>query len=589
MDMTILVFARAKVPRQILGAKVATRVRRMIRPSKQEALLFLALGSLGLWLFFRIDDINPAILGDEYLYSMNSRKSLPWDSLPAGDFSNYLFNLVFQLTSLCGPNFYGCAKILNIIFFLAFLYVLFSVARKFLPLWLSLLFVIAAGLSPLSVYPSMYLPESMYLFFMALLMLQTMKAISLFSKESWIVVGVVLGLAALVKPHAWLSAIAIVVALVVFGLASSSNGPRKTLLSLAYLAVATLITRVVIGLAVGGIKAVNFFGQYVAEDTFDVVLGQGSSMEAGVASNPIETVLSLFPSQAYTHLLVVVAIMAPSLASILASVSAAIQTRRPSEPSQFSIFILIWLLTLMVQVVAFTGWITGSGDDHTTRVLLRYYEFLFVFVPLAGLIAAHSGQSTRLNVFARWGIFVALVALMTPAFTGFFANLTIQIADAPTLAGLVVNQETFNIVAVSAVASLLLFATFPRQTWLALVFVIPFTFVATGWQAQEQYLLFRGESSTADLAGQYAYLYLSPEELEETVVLATSRFDATNVAFWADSPLITYELFQPGSLLTEDQISSKKRYVITLGDLSFEGGSNIAPKGSPFEILRLNN
>jgi hypothetical protein len=58
--------------------------------------------------------VNPAILGDEYLYSMNSRKAAPWETSPAGDFSNYLFNFIYQSTNLCGNSFYGCAKILNI-------------------------------------------------------------------------------------------------------------------------------------------------------------------------------------------------------------------------------------------------------------------------------------------------------------------------------------------------------------------------------------------------------------------------------------------------------------------------------------------
>jgi hypothetical protein len=192
-------------------------------------------------------------------------------------------------------------------------------------------------------------------------------------------------------------------------------------------------------------------------------------------------------------------------------------------------------------------------------------------------------------VFVRWVIAILLVFIMTPAFTGFFASLTIQIADAPTLAGLVVNQDVLNFVAVGGVVALLVFATFPKHTWLSLVLLIPFTFAATGWQAQQQYAMFRGELSTADQAGKYAHLYLSPEELSQTIILATSRFDATNVAFWADNSLISYELYSPGSILTEDQIEGGKVFVITLGDVLFEGGFIITPADSSFQIVRLEN
>ena len=63
----------------------------------------LAIGTLPLlggWIFSRVWMVNPAILGDEYLYSLNARKAGPWDPPLAGDFSNYLFNFVYQGTNL---------------------------------------------------------------------------------------------------------------------------------------------------------------------------------------------------------------------------------------------------------------------------------------------------------------------------------------------------------------------------------------------------------------------------------------------------------------------------------------------------------
>ncbi len=92
----------------------------------------------------------------------------PWDPSPAGDFSNYLFNLVYSSTNLCGDAFYTCGKLLNLVFFVGFLTVIFIIAKRYMNYWIAFAFTILAGLSPLSVYTSMFLPETMYFFFLSL-------------------------------------------------------------------------------------------------------------------------------------------------------------------------------------------------------------------------------------------------------------------------------------------------------------------------------------------------------------------------------------------------------------------------------------
>jgi len=42
------------------------------------ALIAVLAGVAG-WVFSRVNTVNPAILGDEYLYSVNARHAAPWD------------------------------------------------------------------------------------------------------------------------------------------------------------------------------------------------------------------------------------------------------------------------------------------------------------------------------------------------------------------------------------------------------------------------------------------------------------------------------------------------------------------------------
>jgi phosphoglycerol transferase len=554
----------------------------------------LALGTLiplGAWIYSRVWMVNPAILGDEYLYSMNSRKAAPWDPSPAGDFSNYLFNFVYQGTNLCGQGFYSCAKVLNLLFFLGFIFTLFIVAVRFLPFWAAYAFMVSAGLSPISVYTSMFLPESMYMFFIGLLLVVVLKAISEFNLKNWALVGVAIGAASLVKPHAWLSAIAVGITLLVVGLGGREIGLKKTSLGFVGLIFGAMLTRVFLGISIAGPKALGFFGQYFGFSIIEqVVTGPADSGGSTVivGSSPMSGVIQLFLPQLQVHVLVAAALLAISLVALILGIHEILKTRRLSQVTAFALFSFIWFASLLIEIVIFTGWVTGGGDDHTTRVLLRYYEFLYLVLPLAGLAIWVKGHGEKTNVFVRWGLFLTFSLLLTPAFTGFFATLTIQIADAPTLAGLVVNADVFNAAAVIGMIALLVFASFPRYTAWVYAALLPVTMIGTGWQIQDQYVNFRGTLSAADKAGQYIRDSFSQAQIEDTWIIASSRFDATNVAIWADE-MLEYGLFQPSSVVPANEVPEYVEYVVTTNDIRLDTGFAEEKVGEGFIIYKRSN
>ena len=562
-----------------------SRVREFLGSWKNQ----LALGTLpllGAWIYSRVWFVNPAILGDEYLYSLNARKADPWDPPLAGDFSNYLFNFVYQGTNLCGDAFYTCGKIFNIVFFLGFIFTIFVLAIRFLPFWWAYSFMIASGLSPLSVYTSMFLPESMYFFFIGWVLVAVLRAMRVFNWQNWALAGAAIGVASLVKPHAWLSAIAVGVTMLVVGLFNKELGIRKTFAAGVALVAGAVLARVTLGLLVAGPKALGFFGAYLRPSTIETVI-EGPS-EAGQSdgeiSNPIDGVVALFLPQLNIHLLTIMALMSLAVTGLIAGIIELSRERRLSPSSALSLFAFIWLVSMTLEIVMFTGWVTGTGDDHTTRVLIRYYDFLFVIVPLAGLSALKSNFGERVNVVVRWAVAGLFAALLTPAFTGFFGTLTIQIADAPTLAGLVVNVDVFNAAALLGFASLILFAAFPRWSPWAFVLLLPVTMVGTGWQIQDQYQGFRGFPNAADIVGKQIASDFTEEELSNTWVIGTSRFEVTNVAIWADNAYLSYEIFGLGSQLGASMAPEGTQKIVVLGDLQVIEGASLDVSGEGYAI-----
>jgi phosphoglycerol transferase len=550
-----------------------------------------ALAGVAAWVYSRVQMVNPAILGDEYLYSVNARHAAPWDPSPAGDFSNYLFNLVYSSTNLCGEAFYTCGKILNLGFFLGFLIVVFIIAKRFLNYWVAFAFTIAAGLSPLSVYTSMFLPESMYFFMLSLVFLAVLRAADSYAWKDWALVGALVGVASLVKPHAWLSAIAIGIFLVVLGLTQAKHRFKPMFKAIGAISLAAILGRIIIGFIVAGPKALGFFGIYLTGGTLgEITAGVPADIQEGasaVGTSPINGVISLFGTQLNVHMLTIFALMGIAIIGLAVGLVQLIRTRELTKVTSLALFVFIWLFSLVIEIVMFTGWITGSGDDHTTRVLERYYDFLFVFVPLAGLAVLSSKFASEIKVWIRIPLAVIMLVFITPAFSGFFGNLTIQIADAPNLAGLVVNQDVFNTAAMIGFLSLLVFSFFPKYTPWVFALMLPVTMVGTGFQIQDQYQGFRGELNGQDRAGQFLNQTLSDEDVDATWIIATSRFEATNVAIWADSPKIKFDLYGAGSTLDPSMAPEGSKYILVTGDLILTGEFAETIAGDGYTLYKL--
>jgi phosphoglycerol transferase len=543
------------------------------------------------WVFSRVSAVNPAILGDEYLYSINARHAAPWDPSPAGDFSNYLFNFVYSSTNVCGAAFYTCGKLLNLMFFVGLLIVVFVIAVRFLNYWVALSFTVAAGLSPISVYTSMFLPESMYFFMISLVFLAVLKAAESFAWKDWGLVGALIGIASLVKPHAWLSAIAIGIFLVVVGLTQARHRFKPLFKAVGAISAGAILGRIIVGFLVAGPRALDFFGIYLGVDVLatvaDGVPATAAESVEIVGSSPMNGVVALFGTQLTVHVLTLTALIGIAFIGLVVGLTELIKRREPSPVTLLSLFMFIWLVSLTIEIIMFTGWITGGGDDHTGRVLSRYYDFLFVFVPLAGLATLSSKFAAETSILIRIPLAGIMLALLTPAFTGFFGTLQIQIADAPNLAGLVVNMDVFNAVAMIGFLGLLVFAFQPKFTPWVFVLLLPASMVATGYTIQGEYDRIRGYENAQDVAGKFLNSYMTVEEVDATWIIATSRFEATNVAIWSDSARVKYDTFAPGGVLDETLVPEGSQYILATGDLSYVGAVTETITGDGYILYKL--
>jgi len=150
-------------------------------------------------LLFRNSGIN-LVVSDEYIYSKSARL-LPF---AYSDFPNYLYFFIYRVTNVCGGGFLDCARLLNSLFFVAAAPFIYLIARKVCTKNIASIVAWLALLGPVNSYTAYFMPESMYFFSFWLLTWFVIRLDDSSGKRVWCFAGMLLGLAALVKPHQYI-------------------------------------------------------------------------------------------------------------------------------------------------------------------------------------------------------------------------------------------------------------------------------------------------------------------------------------------------------------------------------------------------
>lgn len=556
------------------------------------AIVGLSMSLMSAWIYSRIANINPTILQDEWIYLVTSQLVSPWDQEPPYDFGNYLFNLIYSSTALCGDAFYSCGKLLNLAFLAMFALTLFWVALRFMTFWRAYIVLVAVYLSPITIYASMYLPESIYYAMIGLALIPLTIRIQGGPQNSWIWVGVALGLAALSKPHGLFSVAAIGIFLLVF-----EFGQKQKFVSVVrsalYFGLAFLITRLALGFAIAGPKALDLFGNYGAGNAVgDFVTGAGSAggnnQGSLVGAGRVEGAVGLFLPQMSNHLLVMAALIGALVAIFAIAAVESIRRKAATPESSFSVLMLIWILLMLIVVALFSGWITGGGDDHTTRVLLRYYEFLIPIATIPAIAYLFSKeQFYAANSAIRIVVGSFMFLLASSSFSGLFGGLQVQIADAPSVAGLIADVVVWNLVGVASAIGIAAIAFFPKYAPTAVLVTLTVSLVGMGFETQNQYQNARLVEGPADIAGHYVKDNVPAEELESVTVLANTRFDGRVASFWmqANNDL---KILRQGTIVDAEMLDAGTLWVLSLGETSLENYEGSEYIGDGFVLYKLD-
>ena len=534
-------------------------------PNKIAALIGLVVLGLVYW---RLMPTLPTVMQDELVYMIQSRHTDPADA----NFPNYLFSWVYSSTLWLGTEFYNHVKALNFIFLAGFGVIIYLLSRKIFGLWISIAVALAAIAGPASLYGSIFMPEAMYIFFAGLSFYLVLRVPAAPFKSSWkwlLAAGVSMALTSLVKPHA----LFLTVGFALFFLFASKWRTERfsdRLLAASAILGTTIVVKLLGGLILAGPNGITLFGGYGSVESLFarfyslIGLSGGESSSRGsegesIANQPAASFLELSVQQFGLHFLAMGFLLAPAWYVFFSS--------KFSVKSSIAELALFSLGTMMIVISAFGAYVTTTGDDHTDRVLLRYYEFLIPIVYLGAYEVLRQKHPEGILKYVFFGVFLLSAVLIS---ANGIVGIEPRLSDSSYLLGIFDNLDMRWLYSAALVVTFLLILGAPVKLAQYTAATVSLATLFAGFSAQQNQLDINSQPIGSDFAGQYVRDELPEVPGEEIYVVGSDKQLVEATIFWMDRPGVDYALFESGSIISRAQIPDGTKLLVQVLGVGLE-------------------
>ncbi len=557
----------------------------MVTKSKLEYLWLLLPVAFATWSISRVWTVLPSIMGDEYVYTSAS-KHLAYSEQY---YSNYLFSWIMSFTNSCGTDFYSCTKSINSVFFVLAIAFTFLIAIRYLSFGWSVFVASVTALSPIAIPVSYFMPEMMYFAAMTAVVFIALFVAGKGKWHLWIFVGFSLGLAALVKPHAVFMLPAFLVFAALVSIKNSDKKWQAGLKSIVTTTAGFVISKFGIGFLFAGTEGLKLFGGYASPVDAITQVAQVQnplvSEATGSQASGIELLLNVSFSHLALHFAAVMLIAGLPVLLSLRVLYSVIRKPEPVGPAS-ALFVLVCLITFsMIAVVAvFEAYVTVGGDDHSDRLILRYYEFLIPQFVVMGLLLPRFSDSKL-----KWRVLQGLLVIVGAMSISIVhpALFDQQYADSSTLPGLGANGGLFVAIAVVISGTIIYWITAPQEGNLLIGrYVLPVFLIVALALSQARLIEINGTPAYFDQAGWGTRSYLQEVPGDRIMVIGQTRTEVFTVKFWIDEANIKDLLVVEGSVIAAENVSESD-YVVTLGNIGIDFAHEVVTEGEGYRLLKV--
>lgn len=544
--------------------------------------LVISMLIMTIYMLFRNYGVYPSVV-DEYTYNLGSRL------VNLGDAStpNYLFKLVFRSTSICGDGWLECGKLINIIFYVSSIPLIYLISKKITSKNNALIVAVLSMLSPISTYTSYFMPESMYFFFFWILMLGLTGADSLDSIFKMLLIAILLGLLSLIKPHAFF----LIFPIFIYGIYVNYSKKKNIFYWAVKYIILTIfgiaLTKFSIAYYFSGIEGLSFFGKsYNGVGTFIFSYAFAS------ASNFLE-VFNLLFTQIAGHWLALSIIFGPVICASTSVLLSPLNEQSNSDlgdsnevtQKNFAALTLIMVCFMTCVSASFTAGLGVQTVSEASRLHMRYYNFLLPLILIAGTI-------NGINLFKHRALLAT--PFICAVFYALATNYSILIpnyVDGPEMRGLYANKYFFYILGLSSSVLMIIWIKKPKIS-LALFFFIfyPFYLLVSNYYINIE-LRNRMHLSPYDRAAIFAAQFLPKIDTSSMVmvgappalgVLALSQI-------YIDNPDVAVITLPEGGVINKESLGKDFKWILYTGDYSVSLPTSFGLKFDGFQISRIDS
>ena len=542
--------AAASSPSNQPGAKLSPD---FFRSPVFEWLAIVVSSALAFWfLTARIVGVQVSVLADEYLYLLDAH----YNGLADAKYPNYLFQLIYSSTKMCGAEFYSCARSINaffVIFGAIFIYLLAKhIGRS---KWLGAVAAIAAILGSYGTYTAYFMPEAIFnglmmVFFWALFRFDK-------SDSLWVLgaVGTTLGVASLAKPHGLFVVPAIVIFLVLRTRATKDKWLVQSIIRSIVFTVSVVGAKSLLGFLLAGEKALRLFGMYGTLETATQTATETIAAATGDGTSVFFT--------AWGQVLMITMILGMSLP--VAVHGLILSFKKDSSAFQavrFRSAMGLSLLSLMPAIAIFEAWQNLGPWMHT-----RYYTYLMPLALIA-LVEAYANQVERIWSWAKF-----LVVFIFLGLSGFnLVTAAIPYAsnwiDAPDF-WMHTGNVVYSSISIFIAMMLAVLWIWKARTAMAIALTLGLGLAVISGSHTTNFLktTFGSETAYEHLARVMSG-YIPQDELDRAVIIGQFEMIQRTV-FSSGSGGI--EIRHPVDVLSRSDVDPAKAWLITIGDQVVEG------------------
>jgi hypothetical protein len=239
----------------------------------------------------------------------------------------------------------------------------------------------------------------------------------------------------------------------------------------------------------------------------------------------------------------------------------------------------------MIGVVSlFEAYVTASGDDHSDRLILRYYEFLIPQFVVMGLLLPRFSDSKRVLRIIQGGVTVLAIMVFTIVYPITFNK---QYADSSTLPGVGDGQGVFIFLGIFVSCAVIFWIVNPERGNVVIGrFIIPSVLILSLVMSQNKLIDINGTPAYFDQAGWGTRSYLQDVPGDRILVAGQTRTEVFTVKFWIDEANIRDLLVMEGSVLGQVQVAEVD-YVVTLKNIDVAFEHEVITEGEGYRLVKV--